>query len=127
MLCVDASVALDGQMSYDFTSARILILRCVQSDLQQGLTCLNETESDAYFKAAKIQFGEPVTYIDYDNVEDPVKSTVIIRPKLNIENGKEAQVTYTLKMHTFIDKTSILGFPDGEENETHFMSWKSKE
>ena len=49
----------------------IRISRCVPST---GQTCLEDEQMSAIFKKARIRFFEPKTYVDYDDIENPVKT-----------------------------------------------------
>ena len=69
-LCVQPDVDLNGQKSLDnSTQVQMEVGLC---ESQQEDECMNSTEIQAYFSLASIQFVKPITFIDYDDLENPV-------------------------------------------------------
>ena len=49
---------------------------CSQKDLPKKYKCMENKELYSYFQKVTIRFLEPITYIDYEDLDDPIKSTI---------------------------------------------------
>ena len=63
-----------GQRGQDLVALRVMLTGCSRRNLDSVTTCMNSTEAEAYFKGAKFKFVQPKTYLDYEDLEDPLKS-----------------------------------------------------
>ena len=52
-------------------------MKCEQSLLEEGQNCYNETELEDYLANLKISVGYLHNYIDYEDIENPVKTILI--------------------------------------------------
>ena len=75
---------IEGMLEQPGTTITVLkYAKCEQADLPVGQTCMDETELSAFFaeKAKAVKFFYIHSFVDYDDVENPIKS--IVRSTMN--------------------------------------------
>ena len=79
----DSHLCFKDAQNQDFVSYAPMIFltfdKCDEAKLEEGQKCLNKTELDKYVKSFVFQLGVLHSYIDYDNIEEPVQT--IYQPK----------------------------------------------
>ena len=77
MSCIkDENLEVLQGLLYDSNrkSINIEIKSCNEKDLQPGESCMNDEEFKDYFRSKAFIFQILHTYIDYDDIENPVKT-----------------------------------------------------
>ena len=68
---------LDGsKSSLNRTSLKMVIKRCDPKNPPPNQNCMNDTELYDYFEHSQMIFMQPITYIDYDDISRPVKTSL---------------------------------------------------
>ena len=85
-----------------------MLKACKSKDLTDGQSCMNETEAGAYFQKLGLNVLGINNFIDYEDIENPVKTSQKVRETIRVDPRKYIIRRYDYQRHTFIDNTSRL-------------------
>ena len=76
--CWPADMTVVGYMeSAGSTIPAVRLERCNESDMLPGISCMGDTELDAYFDGKKkIRFMYGRNFVDFEDIKNPVKQVI---------------------------------------------------
>ena len=97
----------------------IQLAKCQDKHLAPGQKCMDEDELRSYFSGnVSLRILYSNTFIDYDDIDDPLKSLLIGSQAMTIEVDREIRSRVILMKHEFWDMTDLFQlFSDPEETE----------
>ena len=88
---------------------------------------MNNTELDEYFKHTGLQLMRPSTYINYDDVANPVHSELVKTTWINIKPGHVSKRNIHIKPNDFFDQKTSVGLLNTDHERITFMIWNREE
>lgn len=127
-VCMKIDTAITGFQETIGTRVPVLeITRCEDGDLPEGESCMDDKELEKYLsKGKKIKVFHTKTFVDYEDIETPMKSIIIGSLTTNLEFEKTIRQMFYVQSHEFHDMTQK--FQIGKEPQTtEFLSIDTKE
>ena len=97
---------------------RIQVEQCAAKDLEDGLTCMDEIESEKYFREISLKLRFLKNYIDYEDIDSPIQSIDGSKLKFDVKVGYKQKSYLELQTHEFDDNITrwqLLGGDTIEE------------
>ena len=105
-MCMDIDTAITGfNFQIGSKTPQIIIGRCNYGDLPAGQTCMNDEELQEYYSpgSKSIQFMFSKSFIDYEDIEMPVKSILIGGQEIFLESDTFVSQQINVQQHQFND------------------------
>ena len=100
----------------------IRISKCQEKYLTPGQSCMSAAELQNYFNGdRRVRLIYSHTFVDYDDIETPVKSTLKGTASIVLHSDKKVEMRYTLETHEFRDMTEPLQIV-AEETTTTYLN-----